>query len=139
MVSTWRPSFSFVTLTGHRLGSLLHSLASTQGHHTRCDDIPIGIHKSLAPLVYRVVVGEIQMGDTMLSEGSQPFGFCAEDELLEDGRLNLRSWALEIAHDNLRGTKDGVDTIRKQMVDSVMIDDSTHSAIEQNVACEDDA
>ena len=97
MVSTWRPSFSFVTLTGHRLGSLLHSLASTQGHHTRCDDIPIGIHKSLAPLVDRVVVGEVQVGDAMLFQRVEPFGLCAEDELFEDGCLDLRSRAFEIA------------------------------------------
>ena len=110
-----------VTLTRHRLGSLLHSLASTQGHHSRCDDIPIGIHKSLAPLVDRVVVGEVQVGDAMLFQRVEPFGLCAEDELFEDGCLDLRSRAFEIAHDDLGRTKDGVNAIREQMVDSVMI------------------
>ena len=117
----------------------MHVLTSTQGHHSRCDDIPIGIHKSLAPLVYRVVVGEIQMGDAVLFQRIEPFGLCAEDELLEDGCLDLCGGAFEIAHDDLGRTKDGVDAIREQMVDSVMIDDSAHPAIEQNVACEDDA
>ena len=86
-----------------------------------------------------MVVGEIQVGDAVLFQRVEPFGLCAEDELFEDGCLDLRSRAFEIAHDDLGRTKDGVDAIREQMVDSVMIDDSAHPAIEQNVACEDDA
>ena len=77
---------------------------------------------------------EIQVGDAMLFQRIEPFGLCAEDELLEDGCLDLCGGAFEVAHDDLGRTKDGVDAIRKQMVDSVMINYPPHPAVEQDVA-----
>ena len=90
-------------------------------------------------MVYRVVVGEVQVGDSVLSQGVEPLWFASEDESLEDGRIDLRGWTLEIAHHQLGRAKHGVDAIRKQMADSMLVDHATHPTIEQDVACEDDA
>ena len=78
------------------------------------------------------------MGDAVLAEGVEPFWFGSEDITLEDGCLNLRGWTLEVADNDLCRLKHGVDTIRKQMADSVMLYHATHPAVEQDVAREDD-
>ena len=65
----------------------------------------------------------------MTLQGVEPFGFATEDETLEDGCLDLRGRALQITHDELCGTKYGVDTIRKQMIDSVMFYHLTHTTV----------
>jgi hypothetical protein len=85
-----------------------------------------------------VVVGEVQVGDTVLAQGVEPLGFASEDESLEHGRLDLRGRTLEIAHDHLGRLKHGVDAIREQMADSVSLYRLTHPAVEQNIAREDD-
>ena len=111
----------------------MHVLAGTEGHHTGCEDVLIGVDEAFAPLVDGVVVGEVEVGDTVPLQGVEPFGLCAEDELLEDGCLDLRGGALEIAHNELGGTKDGVDAIREQMVDSMLVDHTAHPAVEQDI------
>ena len=121
----------------HGLGSFGHRLSCADGHHSRLFDIPLCINQSIPPLVDGVVVSEVQVGDAMLTEGVEPFWFGAEDETLEDGCLNLSGWTLEIAHDNLCRTKHGVDAIRKEMADSVTVDDLAHPAVEEDVASQD--
>jgi hypothetical protein len=70
------------------------------------------------------------MGEAMLAQGVEPFWFGSEDELFEDGCLNLCGRTFEIAYDNLSLTEHGVDTIRKEMADSMPIDDLAYPTIE---------
>ena len=72
-------------------------------------DLGFGIGESPSALVYSVVVGQVQVGDAVLLQGMQPFRLCAEDELFEDGCLDFRGRALEIAYHHLGGTEHGVD------------------------------
>ena len=74
-------------------------------------DVSAHVEKSFAPLVYRVVIGQVQVGDTVQPQGVEPFGLSPEDEALEDGRLDLRGRTFEIAHHHLGRTKHGVDAI----------------------------
>ncbi len=75
------------------------------------EDILSRVHQSLAPLIDSVIVGQIQVSDAVLSQGVEPFGLTSEDVTLEDGRLNLCGRTLQIANDQLRTTKHGVNTV----------------------------
>ena len=108
---------------------LAHAVASSNGRHASLDDVMPRVAKSRPPLVDTVVVGHVQVGEAMLAEAVEPFGLCAEDEALHDGCLNLRGRAFQIAHDNLRLTEHGVDTRRKQGVNSVMVNNLPYSAV----------
>jgi hypothetical protein len=56
-----------------------------------------------------MVISQIQVGDTTLLEGIEPFRFGPEDKLLEDGGLDLCCGAFQIAYHDLCRTKHGVD------------------------------
>ena len=75
------------------------------------EDILSRVHQSLAPLIDGVIVSQIQVGDTVLSQGVEPFGLTSEDVTLKDGRLNLCGRTLQIANDQLCTTKHGVNTV----------------------------
>ena len=70
------------------------------------------------------------MGEAMLAQGVEPFWFGSEDELFEDGCLNFCGRTFEIAHNDLCRLEHGIDTIREQMADSVLVYHFTHPSVE---------
>jgi hypothetical protein len=116
----------------------LHVLTGTDRNHTCGKYVTPGVDESLAPLVDGVVVGEVQVGDAVLAEGVEPLGFSPEDKTLEDGRLYLGGRTFEIAHNDLCRLEHGIDTIREQMADSVLVYHFTNPAVEKDVACKND-
>ncbi len=120
----------------YRFGCFCHVFSCTNRDNSCLKDVAPGVHQSLPALVYRVVVGQIQVSDTVQVKTIEPFRFSTEDEELLDGRMNLGGWALKIAHNYLGRTKHGVDPLRKETADSMTINHSTYSAIKQNVTSE---
>ena len=66
----------------------------------------------------------------MLSQGVEPFWLSPEDKTLEDGCIDLRGWTLEVSYHQLGRAEHGVDAIRKEMADSMLVDHATHAAIQ---------
>jgi hypothetical protein len=56
-----------------------------------------------------VVVGQIEVCNTVRFQENQIFGFGTEDKSLVDRRLDFGSWAFEIGTNEFTGTKNGVD------------------------------
>ena len=112
------------------LHGLVHILTSPYGHHPGSKDVTFCIKQSLASLVDGVVIGEVQVGNAVLAEGVEPLGFSPEDKTLEDGRLYLGGRTFEIAHNDLCRLEHGIDTIREQMADSVLVYRFSHPAVE---------
>ncbi len=115
-----------------------HILACADGYHTSLFDILFCVDESFAALIDRVVVCQIEVSEAVLVQSVEPFWFGSEDELFEDGCLNLCCRTFEIAHDDLSLTEHGVDTIRKEMVDPVTVDDLAYAPVEKNITSEKD-
>ena len=60
-------------------GCFGHVLSGTDGDDACLLDVTTGVEQPLATLVYRVVVGQIEVGDAVCLEGVEPLGFTAED------------------------------------------------------------
>jgi hypothetical protein len=96
------------------------------------------VEQAFTPLVYGVVVGQIQVSYAVSAQDVEPLRLASEDEPLEDGRLDFRCRAFQIAYYNLCRTENGVDPSRKEMVNSAMFYHLAHAAIQEYVAGEDD-
>ena len=122
----------------YRFGCFCHVFSCTNRDNSCLKDVAPGVHQSLAALVYRVVVGQIQVSDTVQVKDYRAITwFSTEDEELLDGRIR----SLVAGHSRLPTTtwaerKHGVDPLRKETADSMTINHSTYSAIKQNVTSE---
>lgn len=65
----------------------------------------------LASLVYRVVIGQVQVREPMFLQDQQPLRLRTEDEALEDRGLHPRRRTLQVAHDDMCRAQHAVNTL----------------------------
>lgn len=118
----------------HGLYGFFQVIARPYGNYSCLTDILPGVHQSRASLVYAVIVGQVEMGDVMLAERGEPFGFCTENEFLEVRLDGLGSRAFQVAHHVVRLTEQRIDTFREKALDAGVFNALADSTVEQDVA-----
>ena len=129
-----QPYGSGIITNKHGLDGFFQVIARPYGRHSCLTDILPGVHQSRASLVDAVIVGQVEMGDVMLAEHGEPFGFCTENEFLEVWLNGLGGRAFQVAHHVIRLTEQRIDAFREKTLNADMFNALADATVEQDVA-----
>ena len=111
-----------------------HRVAHPYSRHAVPLHIVPRVHQSSPALVHRMVLGQIEMGETMGAQRLQPFRLSPEHELLHHRRFKRGGRAFQIPHHHVGTAEHRIRPRIEDALNAVTFNLLTHSPIKKYVA-----